>query len=75
MLVVLVLGNTEIAGKILIVEDNSRFAEILVVFLKEAGDETSWVENSLQGIRKALSDRPDVILTDLNLPDDRHRDD
>ena len=57
------------AGKILIVEDNSRFAEILAVFLKEAGYETSWVENSRQGISKALTDRPDLILTDLNLPD------
>jgi two-component system chemotaxis response regulator CheY len=57
------------AGKILIVEDNTRFAEILAVFLKEAGYETSWVENSRQGIRKALTDRPDLILTDLNLPD------
>lgn len=57
------------AGKILIVEDNARFAEILAVFLKEAGYETSWVENSRQGIRKALTDRPDLILTDLNLPD------
>ena len=56
-------------GKILIVEDNTRFAEILAVFLKEAGYETSWVENSRQGIRKALTDRPDLILTDLNLPD------
>jgi DNA-binding response OmpR family regulator len=57
------------AGKILIVEDNSRFAELLDVFLKEAGYETSWVENSRQGIRKAFTDRPDLILTDLNLPD------
>src|SRR5262245_41911116 len=57
------------AGKILIVEDNTRFAEILAVFLKEAGYETSWVENSRQAIRKALTDRPDLILTDLNLPD------
>jgi len=31
------------AGKILIVEDNSRFAEILAVLLNEAGYETSVV--------------------------------
>ena len=52
-------------GKILIIEDDSRFAEILAVFLKEAGYEASWVENSRQAIRKALTDRPDLILTDL----------
>ena len=57
------------AGKILIVEDNSRLAEILATSLNEAGYETSLAKNSGQGIGKALSERPDLILTDLNLPD------
>jgi DNA-binding response OmpR family regulator len=57
------------AGKILIVEDNSRFAEILAILLNEAGYETSLAKNSGQGIGKALNERPDLILTDLNLPD------
>src|SRR5262245_33126375 len=57
------------ARKILIVEDNSHFAEILAIFLNEAGYETSLANNSGQGIGKALTDRPDLILTDLNLPD------
>jgi len=57
------------AGKILIVEDNSRFAEILAILLNEAGYETSLAKNSGQGIDKALNERPDLILTDLNLPD------
>jgi DNA-binding response OmpR family regulator len=57
------------AGRILIVEDNSRFAEILAILLNEAGYETSLAKNSGQGIGKALNERPDLILTDLNLPD------
>jgi CheY-like chemotaxis protein len=57
------------AGKILIVEDNSLFAEILATLLNEAGYETSLAKSSGQGIRKALTERPDLILTDLNLPD------
>ena len=57
------------AGKILIVEDNSRFAEILSILLNQAGYETSLATNSGQGIGKALTERPDLILTDLNLPD------
>jgi two-component system chemotaxis response regulator CheY len=57
------------AGKILIVEDNSRLAESLAILLNEAGYETSLAKDSGQGIGKALTERPDLILTDLNLPD------
>jgi DNA-binding response OmpR family regulator len=57
------------AAKILIVEDNSRLAESMAVYLKEAGYETSWAKNSTQGISKALTEGPALILTDLNLPD------
>jgi DNA-binding response OmpR family regulator len=57
------------AVKILIVEDNSRLAESMAVCLNEAGYETSWAGNSAQGIKKALSDGPDLIITDLHLPD------
>jgi DNA-binding response OmpR family regulator len=57
------------AGKILIVEDNYRFAETLAVLLNEAGYETSLATDSGQGIKKALIERPDLILTDLSLPD------
>jgi DNA-binding response OmpR family regulator len=57
------------AAKILIVEDNSRLAETMALCLNEAGYETSWAGTSAQGISKALTGRPDLILTDLNLPD------
>jgi len=57
------------AAKILIVEDNFRLAESMAVCLNEAGYETSWARNSAQGIRKALREVPDLIITDLNLPD------
>jgi DNA-binding response OmpR family regulator len=57
------------AAKILIVEDNPRLAESMAVYLNEAGFETSWAGNSAEGIRKALSEGPDLIITDLHLPD------
>ena len=57
------------AARILIVEDNSRLAESMAVCLNEAGYETSWAKNSAQGIEKALRERPDLIITDLHLPD------
>jgi CheY-like chemotaxis protein len=56
-------------GKILIVEDNSALSEIFAICLHNAGYETSWARNSAQGISKALAERPDLILTDLTLPD------
>ena len=57
------------AAKILIVEDNSRLAKTLAVCLNEAGYETSRAGTSAKGISIALTERPDLILTDLNLPD------
>ena len=41
----------------------------MAVRLNESGYETSTAGNSAQGISKALTENPDLILTDLNLPD------
>ena len=55
--------------KILIVEDNSDLSQLLAFYLSDAGYETLRAENSTQAIRKALAERPDLIITDLYLPD------
>jgi DNA-binding response OmpR family regulator len=57
------------APKILIVEDNSDLSQFLAFYLSDAGYETSRARNSAQGISKALAERPDLIITDLYLPD------
>jgi len=57
------------ATKILIVEDNSDLAELLAIYLRSAGFETLQAGNSAQGISKALVERPDLVITDLHLPD------
>jgi CheY-like chemotaxis protein len=57
------------AQKILLVEDNSGLADLLSVYLHSLGYETSWARTSAQGISKALAEVPDLIITDLNLPD------
>ena len=57
------------AAKILIIEDNSPLAESLAIFLNEVGYQTSLAKNLEQGIGKALAEWPDLILTNLNLPD------
>jgi DNA-binding response OmpR family regulator len=55
--------------KILIVEDNSDLSQLLAFYLSNAGYEISRAKNLKQGIRKALAERQDLIITDLYLPD------
>jgi DNA-binding response OmpR family regulator len=55
--------------KILIVEDNPDLSQLLAFYLSDAGYETSRAESLAQGISKALAERPDLIITDLHLPD------
>ena len=57
------------AQKILIVEDNPDVSRLLAFCLNDAGYETSRAENLAQGISKALAEHPDLIITDLCLPD------
>jgi DNA-binding response OmpR family regulator len=57
------------AQKILIVEDNSDLSQLLAFYLSDAGYETSRAGYSAQGISKALAERPNLIITDLYLPD------
>ena len=57
------------AQKILIVEDNPDLSQLLAFYLSDAGYEISRARNSAQGISKALAERPDLIITDLYLPD------
>ena len=55
--------------KILIVEDNSDLSQLLGLYLANAGYEISRARNLAAGINKALAERPDLIITDLYLPD------
>jgi DNA-binding response OmpR family regulator len=57
------------AQKILIVEDNADLSQLLAFYLSDAGYETSLAGNLAQGISKAFAERPDLIITDLYLPD------
>jgi len=57
------------AQKILIVEDNFDLSQLLVFFLSDAGYEISRAGNLAEGISKALTERPNLIITDLHLPD------
>lgn len=57
------------AQKILLIEDNPDLANLLSLYLRSGGYEEVLAQNSAQGISKALSESPDLIITDLFLPD------
>jgi DNA-binding response OmpR family regulator len=54
---------------ILLVEDNTDLSQLLAFYLSNAGYEISLARNLAEGISKALAERPDLIITDLYLPD------
>lgn len=57
------------AGKILIVEDNWDFREILATVLSTGGYEVIEAPGAQDGIQKAFSESPDLIIMDLGLPE------
>src|SRR5262245_38809052 len=57
------------AQKILIVEDHSDLSQLLAFYLSNAGYEISRARNLGEGISKALAEWPNLIITDLYLPD------
>jgi two-component system cell cycle response regulator DivK len=58
------------ARRILVVEDRHDSRTILVTILKRfCGYETIEAANGTEAIEKALAEKPDLILMDLDLPD------
>lgn len=55
--------------KILIIDDNYEFSQMLSGFLQEAGFETDIAMSGNEGIKSALSFLPDLILLDYQLDD------
>jgi len=54
---------------ILIVDDDDVLADVLSRRLQQQGFETTTADSGKSGIAKARSDRPDLIVLDLRLPD------
>lgn len=55
-------------NRILIVEDSEASRSILVTLLRRFGYETLEAETGTQGVEKALSEKPDLVIMDLDLP-------
>ncbi|MCK9578076.1 response regulator transcription factor [bacterium] len=56
--------------KILLIEDDTNLATSLMESLKEEGFLTESSHNGLSGIKMALVNNYDIVITDLNLPDE-----
>ena len=56
------------AKKALIVEDDRNIAELLRLYLEKDGFEAVWAADGGEGVEKARSIEPDVILLDIMLP-------
>lgn len=57
--------------KILIIEDHPDARRVFSLILCSAGHETWEAENAHEGMKKTLSESPDLILMDVSLPDAR----
>ena len=54
--------------RILLVEDHEEIWDFLSRRLRRRGFEVSLAHDGRQGVEKALAERPDVVLLDMNLP-------
>jgi DNA-binding response OmpR family regulator len=56
-------------AKVLIVDDDSKICRLFELVLQKAGYEVATCHNAAEGLEKALSEPPDVILSDYMMPD------
>ena len=54
--------------RILVVEDNEDSRSLLVTILRRFAYETIEAGNGIESIEKALSEKPDLVIMDLDLP-------
>ena len=57
-----------IGGRVLVVEDSPTIISVVKYFLELEGFEVLVAEDGLIGLEMALRERPDVIVTDVNMP-------
>lgn len=54
--------------KVLLIEDDGELAEQIAVGLSDHGFEVEWASDGLEGLDKARSSRPDILIVDRLLP-------
>jgi type II secretory ATPase GspE/PulE/Tfp pilus assembly ATPase PilB-like protein/CheY-like chemotaxis protein len=58
----------EVRGRVLVVEDSPTIVSVIRYFLELEGFEVLVAENGLLGLEMAFRERPDVIVSDVNMP-------
>jgi len=54
--------------KVLVVEDDPDHLDIMTTALRHQGFDVSVAVNGVEGVERALAERPDVVLMDASLP-------
>ncbi|POR04019.1 hypothetical protein AU468_04180 [Alkalispirochaeta sphaeroplastigenens] len=62
-------GNQKKQQKILIVDDKKNILTVLEAFLSEEGYEVLTAQGGREGYRRAVQDRPDLVLCDIRMDD------
>jgi type IV pilus assembly protein PilB len=60
--------SATLGGRVLVVEDNATITTVVKYFLELEGFEVLVAEDGVIGLEMALRERPDVIVTDVNMP-------
>lgn len=56
------------APRILIIDDDPLWREMLIHYLKPAGYDVSVAASGTEGLRQVILDRPDLIICDIGMP-------
>lgn len=64
-----VAENDNLKQKVLLVEDEESIAKLMLYNLKKAGYQYEWAENGLEGYLLAKSFQPDIIVSDIMMPE------
>jgi CheY-like chemotaxis protein len=64
----IVKGASTVSSKILIVEDSTDAREMLAMLFHMEGYSVATAEDGREGLMRASADTPDLILTDINMP-------
>jgi len=54
--------------KILLVEDNQTFSSIIAIGLRSKGYNVETAFDGIEGLKKALEYKPDLVILDVNMP-------